>query len=136
MIDDDRRCLDCRLMSIKSTMIDEGRELLSMSIKSIKVEKNVYINFELDALLTSCSTYFNYLVIAFIVEAYVISYWPSYDCLWQTSSLEQNPSHLCTLENDDLTTLNTLRMFTSRQRNLVLNIISVTTLKINSHFDN
>ena len=39
------------------------------------------------------------------------------------------------MEDDDLTTLNTLKMFTSRQRNFAPNIISVTTSKINNHFD-
>ena len=94
----------------------------------------MYINFELDALLTSCSTHFNYLVIALIVEAYVISYYSSYDCPWQTSPLEQNSNYFVTLEGD-LTTLNTLRMFTSKQRNPALNIISATTLKINNYFN-
>ena len=46
-----------------------------------------------------------------------------------------NPSHFVTLKEGDLTTLNTLRMFTSRQRNLAPNIISATTSRINNHFD-
>ena len=54
--------------------IDDDRELLSMSIKSIKVERNVYIVLELDTLLESCSTHLSYLATAFIVEAYVILY--------------------------------------------------------------
>ena len=44
-IDDDRRCLDDRSMSIKSMMIDDDRELRSMSIKAIESEKMcIYIS--------------------------------------------------------------------------------------------
>ena len=39
------------------------------------------------------------------------------------------------MKDDDLTTLNTLKMFTSRQRNFAFNIISVATSRINNHFD-
>ena len=83
----------------------------------------------------SCSTHLNYLVIAFIVEAYVISYWFLVRLSLTNLSTKTNPSHPCILEESDLTTLNTLRMFTSRQRNFVLNTISATTFKINNHFD-
>ena len=96
----------------------------------------VYIDLERDLLKRSCSTHFNYFVIAFIVEAYVILYWFSYDCLWQISSLEQTQVLLWLKRKSDLTTLNILKMFTSRQRNFAFNIINVTTSRINNHFDN
>ena len=57
----------------------------------------MYINFELDIISKSCSIHLNYLVIAFIVEAYVISYWPSYDCSLTNLSTRLNSSHLDTL---------------------------------------
>ena len=95
----------------------------------------VYIDPQHDPLGRSCSTHLNYLVTAFIVEAYVISYWPSYDCLWQTSPLKQTQVIPCTLEEGDLTTLNTLRMSTSGQRNLAPSTTSATMPRINNHFD-
>ena len=93
----------------------------------------MYIDFELDVLLASCSTHFNYLVIAFIVEAYVISYWSSYDCSLTNLSTKSNSSRFNSWENSDLTTLNTLRMFTSGQRNPAPNIISIATPRTNNH---
>ena len=51
----------------------------------------------------TCSTHLNYLVIAFIVEAYVISYWFSHDCPWQTSLLEQTQVILLPWIGSDLT---------------------------------
>ena len=96
----------------------------------------VYIGFELDTFLKLCSTHLSYLVIAFIVEAYVISYWLSYDCsLTNFFNKSKTQVILISWKKGDLTTLNTLRMFISRQRNLAPSIISVTTSKINNHFD-
>ena len=74
----------------------------------------MYIIFELDTFFESCSTHFNYLVIAFIVKAYVISYWFSRTIVsWQTSPLNQNSSHLDTLVGRRRNTM--LKMYDSRK---------------------
>ena len=49
---------------------------------------------------------------------------------WQISSINQNSNHFSHRVESDLTTLNTLRMFISKQRNLASSIISSTTPKI------
>ena len=95
----------------------------------------MYINLEHDCSHGSCSTHFNYLVIAFIVEAYVILYWFSYDYSLTNLFIKSNSNHFDFWKNSDLTTLNTLKMFTSGQRNLAPSIISIATPKTSNHFD-
>ena len=60
---------------------------------------------------------------------------PSYDCSLTNLFIRINSSHFDILKEGDLTTLNILRMFISRQRNFASNIISATTFKINNHFN-
>ena len=95
----------------------------------------MYIIFELDFLLRIVfnlliSSNFCYFVIVFIAEAYVISYRYSCRCSLTNLSNKSNPSHLSYLDRRRLTTLNTLRMSTSRQRNLAPSTISSTTPKV------
>ena len=94
----------------------------------------VYISLEHDCPHDSCSIHFNYLVIAFIAKTHVISYWSLVRLSLTNLFIKPKPKSSWPLKDSDLTTLNTLRMFTSRQRNLAPSITSVTTSKINNHF--
>ena len=61
--------------------------------KSSKKKSLVYINFEFDIFMKSCSIHFCYLVIAYIVEAYVISYCSSCDCSLTNFFNRSNSNH-------------------------------------------
>ena len=74
----------------------------------------VYICFELDTFLKSCSIHLNYLVIAFIAKAYVISYCPRTIVPWQTSPLDQTQVILIPWKEGDLT-LNVKETFVQKE---------------------
>ena len=73
VVDDDRRCLGDRSMSIDRRGRRDRRVAIN-AIKSTKSEDDVYIVLELDTLSESCSTHLSYLATAFTAEAYVIPY--------------------------------------------------------------
>ena len=80
--------------------IDDDRQWSQVATNVDQVDlrwKDEYIDFELDAFWASCSIHLSYLAIAFIAEAYVISYWPLVRLSLTNLSNKSNPSHLSTL---------------------------------------